>query len=88
MAHVCRALLIVWTVGWIGFLVGGLVVTPGLTVTGILVVAAAVLWNRPAPALSAHGTSRWASEADVRNSGLADAPTGLILGHLVENDDA
>jgi type IV secretory pathway TraG/TraD family ATPase VirD4 len=88
MAHFCRALLIVCTLGWMCFLIFAFVVNPRWAVTGVLVVAVALWRNRPAPPLNAHGTARWANEADARKAGLVDAPTGLILGHLLENDDA
>ena len=49
---------------------------------GILVVG--LLAKRGYGALTAHGTARWACTDDLRNAGMLDARSGLIIGRLAD----
>jgi type IV secretion system protein VirD4 len=47
-----------------------------------LLVAAALRNRRKLRVLTAHGTSRWADEDQLRQAGMIDASRGLFLGRL------
>src|SRR2546421_21178 len=48
----------------------------------VLGIAAVALIARKGYQLSSHGTAKWATADDLKNAGMLDAQTGLILGRI------
>jgi type IV secretion system protein VirD4 len=82
MYRLCRLALIVAT---IEFVCASAIWVSCVGVWGLVAIAIAALAQvarRGKNALWAHGTSRWATESDLRKAGMIDSDRGLMVGRL------